>query len=422
MSLDTDLTAEAPAAAGGPVVTSPTLPERPRATLLANALDGLEGRFLADRLLRGRARQILHVARDQPRMAFVAGVARFFAPRLDIVTVPAWDCLPYDRVSPNAVVMAERLASLARLAEGPGEKPQLVLTTANAVLQKVPTPETVRKATMRVRAGARADRDGIVTFLERNGYRRTGAVVEAGEYAVRGGLIDIFASGQPEPVRLDFFGATVESIRRFDPLSQRSSVKLPALELRPVSEVMLDPAAAERFIGRFLQRFGAVTNDPMLEAVQAGRAFPGVEHWLPLFHEEVVPLTDYLAEGAELAFDHSAWEAIRARAALIGEHYEARRQPPHAGQSFGAAPYRPLPPDLLYVDEQSFTRWPRPARAGSSRTSGRRRRDPRASTRCATWAATRRATSRPSGRTARSTCSTRSWPTCASWVRRACGR
>jgi transcription-repair coupling factor (superfamily II helicase) len=157
-------------------------------------------------------------------------------------------------------------------------------------------------------------------------------------------------------VRLDFFGATVESIRRFDPLSQRSSVKLPALELRPVSEVMLDPAAAERFIGRFLQRFGAVTNDPMLEAVQAGRAFPGVEHWLPLFHEEVVPLTDYLAEGAELAFDHSAWEAIRARAALIGEHYEARRQPPHAGQSFGAAPYRPLPPDLLYVDEQSFTR------------------------------------------------------------------
>jgi transcription-repair coupling factor (superfamily II helicase) len=192
MSLDTAFPADAPTAGPGPAA-----PERPRATLLANALDGLEAKFLAERLARGRARQILHVARDQPRMTFMAIVARFFAPRLDIVTVPAWDCLPYDRVSPNAVVMAERLASLARLAEGPGEKPQLVLTTANAVLQKVPTPETVRKATMRVRAGARADRDGIVTFLERNGYRRTGAVVEAGEYAVRGGLIDIFASGQP---------------------------------------------------------------------------------------------------------------------------------------------------------------------------------------------------------------------------------
>ena len=81
-----------------------------------------------------------------------------------------------------------------------------------------------------------------------------------------------------------------------------------------------------------------------------------MEHWLPLFHERLVTLPDYLDEGTELGFDHAAGEAIKARAALIGEHYEARRHPPDAGQSFGAAPYRPLPPELLYVDEQSFAR------------------------------------------------------------------
>ena len=281
-------------------------PDRPRHTLLAHALDGLEARFLADRLARGAAHTILHVARDLPRMAFLASAVRFFAPEVEIVQIPAWDCLPYDRISPNTQIMAERLAALGRLAAGRGEKPRLVLTSANAVLQKVAPPETVRRATMRVRAGGRTDRDQLVAYLERNGYHRTGAVVEAGEYAVRGGLLDIFPSGSALPLRLDFFGTTVESIRPFDPLSQRSQGKVKELELRPVSEVMLDAAAGERFRARFLQQFGAVTNDPMLEAVQAGRSFPGMEHWLPLFHDELVPLTAYLDDGAELAFDHQA--------------------------------------------------------------------------------------------------------------------
>src|SRR4051794_12057793 len=330
--------------------------DRPRHTLLAHALEGLEARFLADRLARGAAHTIMHVARDLPRMAFLGSAARFFAPEVKIVQIPAWDCLPYDRISPNTQIMAERLAALGRLAAGRGDKPRLVLTSANAVLQKVPTPETVRRATMRVRAGGRTDRDQLVAYLERNGYHRTGAVVEAGEYAVRGGLLDIFPSGSALPLRLDFFGTTVESIRPFDPLSQRSQGKVKELELRPVSEVMLDAAAGERFRARFLQQFGAVTNDPMLEAVQAGRSFPGMEHWLPLFHDELVPLTAYLEDGAELSFDHPAQDAIKARAALIREHYQARLQPLPPGASFGAVPYRPLPPEQLYVDEQNFAR------------------------------------------------------------------
>ena len=208
------------------------------------------------------------------RLRFLAGMVAFFAPEIEIVEIPAWDCLPYDRISPSAGIMAERLRALQRLAAGPGRAKRLVLTTANAIVQKVPPPERVRAAHLRAKAGARVDRDGLVAYLERNGYHRTSAVVEAGDYAVRGGLVDVFPSGHEQPVRLDFFGSTLESIRSFDPLTQRSQGKVAALELMPVSEVLLDADAVESFKSGYLRRFGAVTSDPLLESVEAGRVFP----------------------------------------------------------------------------------------------------------------------------------------------------
>src|SRR5690606_20370396 len=160
--------------------------------------------------------------------------------------------------------------------------------------------------------------------LEGNGFRRSGTVVEAGEYAVRGGLLDLWPTGAPEPLRLDFFGPVLESIRGFDPLTQRTSSKHEQVVLQAVSEVTLSPETVERFKTAYLQRFGAVTDDPLLEAVAAGRHFPGMEHWLPLFHDRLVTLFDHLGQGWAVAFDHHAEEAIAARQALIGEHYQAR--------------------------------------------------------------------------------------------------
>lgn len=339
-----------------PVEASPVARTGGRTVLAANALEGLDAFDLARRCRRAGSASFLHVARDGPRLAFLERLVRFFDPGIEVVAIPAWDCLPYDRVSPSARVMAERLRGLARLAEGPPQGPRLVLTTANALVQKVPPPDRVRSARFRAAAGKRVDRDALVAYLERNGYHRQGAVVEPGDYAVRGGLVDIFPSGAEQPVRLDLFGATLESIRTFDPLSQRSHGRLPALELMPASEVLPDGHSAERFRAGYLRQFGAVTGDPLLEAVEAGRAFPGMEHWLPLFHPDLVPLTAYLEPGAPVGLDHLALDAVKARAALIAEHFEARRQPAAGGSSFGSAPYRPLPPELLYLDEGGVER------------------------------------------------------------------
>jgi len=250
--------------------------------------------------------------------------------------------------------MAERLRTLAALASRTATTPLLVLTTANALLQRVPAPDVVTAGHLAVETGRHADRDALIAYLERNGYRRTGTVVDPGEYAVRGGLLDVFATGAKEPVRLDFFGTQVESLRSFDPSTQRTQAKVKKLQLAPVSEVVLEPAAIERFKGAYLQRFGAVRDDPLFEAVAAGRPFAGMEHWLPLFHDRLVSLFDYLGPGCEIAFDHLAKDGVLQRAALIGEQHEARRTPLAAGTSFGTVPYRALPPDLLYLSEQGL--------------------------------------------------------------------
>ncbi|HEX2526821.1 MAG TPA: transcription-repair coupling factor [Geminicoccus sp.] len=326
---------------------------RPRKILLARGVGGLDALHLARRIAKNGSSTVF-VARDAERAAQFAAQFAFFAPSIPVLPFPAWDCLPYDRISPNAGIMATRLATLAGLGEKGSSR--LVLTTVNALTQRVPAPDVVRSGRLVVKAGTRIKRDDLVAHLERNGFRRAGTVVEAGEYAVRGGLLDLWPTGQPEPLRLDFFGAVLETIRSFDALTQRSSSKHERIVLQAVSEVTLDPASIDRFKTAYLQRFGAVTGDPLLEAVSAGRHFPGMEHWLPLFHEKLVTLFDHLGSGWTIAFDHHADEAIEARQALVGEHYRARQEPAPKGTSFGTTVYRPLPPELLYLDENALAR------------------------------------------------------------------
>ncbi|TVQ38670.1 MAG: transcription-repair coupling factor [Geminicoccaceae bacterium] len=319
---------------------------------LAGAPEGADALFTAARL--GATDCHVHIARDSTRGDRFAAVARFTRPDLQTLALPGWDCLPYDRVSPTAEVMAQRLETLAALAGGVSG-PLLLTVSVNAILQYVPPPEAIRAARVVVTAGDRIDRDQLIAKLEGLGYRRCSTVVEAGEYAVRGSLIDVFATGGASPVRLDFFGKEVEAIRTFDALTQRSLGKIDALSLTPSSEVMLDPPSIERFKVGFLQRFGAVTDDPLVEAVTAGRAFAGMEHWLPLFYERLATLFDYLPASFTWSLDDQAEAALQARIETITEHYQARLDPPVAGSPF-ATPYRALEPERLYLDAGTLAR------------------------------------------------------------------
>jgi transcription-repair coupling factor (superfamily II helicase) len=352
---------------------------------LERVADGAEGLVLAD-LARAIAAEpnapatsLLVVCRDGPRMAQLARALAFFAPDMAVLEFSAWDCQPYDRASPHAATVAQRMTALSRLArrkaapsyppqqagEGKGA-PAMLLTTVNAAVQRVPAGGVLAKQALSAAPGNVLAMDGIVAWLELNGFMRASTVREAGEYAVRGGIIDLYPPGVADPVRLDFFGDALESIRSFDPETQRSTDQLRALDLVPVAEFQLTSETIRRFRTGYVQNFGAATRDDLLyEAVSEGRRYPGMEHWLPLFHERLDTLFDYLP-GTPVALEPHAEDAAHERFAQIADYYEARRQAlaqtslaqtsdkTTGPSSTTGVPYKPLPPDRLYLAEAEW--------------------------------------------------------------------
>jgi len=318
--------------------------------LVWGAPQGYDARILAD--LAAAGLEILFVARDDVRLAQTSEAVAFFAPTVERLEFPAWDCLPYDRVSPHAQIVSRRIDTLTRLLDGPPATGagRIVLATVSAVLQRVPPRESFAGATLDLAAGQRVDPGAVTDFLIRHGFGRSETVMEPGEFAVRGGIVDVFPPGLDMPVRLDFFGDEIEGIRTFDPTSQRSTGKREAVVLKPVSEVPLDGDAIERFRTGYRELVGAaVQDDALYEAVSQGRRHLGMEHWLPLFYRRLETLFDYLAAGI-VVLDHQAEEARDARLDLISEYYQTRRSVAGSGLAAAATPYNPLPPQRLYLD------------------------------------------------------------------------
>src|SRR5690242_7852378 len=273
-----------------------------RPVTFAGVPDGAEGLVIAD-LARAIAAaknppaiSLAVVCRDGPRMAALARAVAFFAPDIEVLEFPAWDCLPYDRVSPHPAVVAQRVMTLARLSRVTGRAhPAILLTTVNAILQRVPERAVIAKQSLSVAPGNVAPMGNVIQWLELNGFNRAATVREAGDYAVRGGIVDLFAPGMDAPVRLDFFGDALESIRSFDPETQRTTSELRALDLVPVAEFALTSDTIRLFRTGYVAEFGAgAPDDALYEAVSEGRKHAGMEHWLPLFHRRLETLFDYL--------------------------------------------------------------------------------------------------------------------------------
>jgi transcription-repair coupling factor (superfamily II helicase) len=180
-----------------------------------------------------------------------------------IVTVPAWDCLPYDRVSPNSVTISARMTALAALTSD-STRGIVVLTAVNALIQRLPPREIVATMSFSATAGQVVDSDRLVAWAAGNGYLRVPTVREPGEYAVRGGLIDLYPAGTETPLRFDFFGKQLESIRSFDAESQRTTGTVKSVALAPMSEVLLSEDNVRRFRLNYTTAFGGDTRDDVL--------------------------------------------------------------------------------------------------------------------------------------------------------------
>lgn len=339
--------------------------------VIHGAPEGQDARILIERArtIMPDDRVLIHVAMDDARVAELQDLIAFFAPDVKVVSFPAWDCLPYDRVSPNVEIVAQRVATLCSLIAWEQQRerhPRILLTTINAITQKVTPKDTIAGASLIAERGGSLKQDQLQTFLHNNGYNRTDTVREHGEYAFRGGIVDIFPPGYDEPVRVDLFGDEIESIRTFDPASQRTDKKLSRLVLHPATEFFLDDDSIARFRSGYRELFGVIhDSDPLYESISAGRRYNGMDHWLPLFFEHMDTLFDY-APNAMVTMDSAIEQARAERLTQIADFYQARRTLEDAGAkrkqkkdgadvSLSGTIYHPLPWVRLYLTEQDWT-------------------------------------------------------------------
>jgi transcription-repair coupling factor (superfamily II helicase) len=299
----------------------------------------------------GQGSRAVAIVADEAAMRALAETVPLFAPEVEVLTFPGWDCLPYDRASPALRVTAERLATLNALQGKPG-KPQLLVATVSAASQRLLTPFRIRQLTRRIAEGERIEREALVAQLNALGYQRADTVAEQGEYAVRGSLIDLFPAGEELALRLDFFGDEIDSLRRFDPADQRSTDKAEAFTLMPASEALLDADSIKRFRARYREKFGATaTQDPLYQAVSDGRRMAGMEHWLPLLEERLETLFDHLAENDLILRDAAADQALASRREAIDDYYQNRVR----AMEGEPGSYRPLEPGALYLSTSEWS-------------------------------------------------------------------
>lgn len=315
----------------------------------------------ADALLLGQfatdsATDIIYIAADGVELANMASLVEYMYPALKVLRFPAWDTVPYDRVSPNPGIVSQRIDCLSELALHPTSKSKrVIITSVGAVLQKLPPNKIFLNSTREVSVGNKLNFDDFLHYVSVNGYNRVAQVYEPGEYAVRGDIIDIFPVGTDEPLRIDLFDDEVERIRKFDVMSQRSTGELTSYCFKVMSEVVLDANTIKTFRSKYREAFGAdFSGDEIYEAISAGHKYIGLENWLPFFYDDPLKsLFDYLPQAGVIVSD-KVGEAATSKTDSIADYYHARLEALKIKSSAGEETYRPIKPELLYFTDKKF--------------------------------------------------------------------
>lgn len=308
--------------------------------------------WLAETVIRTKS-PCIHIMLHDKELETALDALHFFAPDLRVLSFPAWDCLPYDRVSPSQLCSATRLKTLSELYElGQSNTPYLLLTTLNAVTQKILPRQSMSHVSIAIRKRQNINHEQLTISLIAQGYQRVSKVMEAGEYAIRGSIIDIFPAGEETAVRLDLFGNDIESIKRFDPLTQISTESIESCKLHPNSEIFINPETIDCFRTNYRELFGLSSKqDPLYQSISEARTYAGAEHWLPLFYDRLESIFDYMPH-AFVAMDSAFNQALIERAQEIEDYYQARKQ--QESDRAEQAVYHPIAPQSLYIDTQNM--------------------------------------------------------------------
>ncbi len=322
---------------------------------ISSVPDGMEAWLLSEIACK-TDEDILYVAPDGISLEQTAGVLQYIMPEAEVLRFPAWDTVPYDRVSPNAEIVAARVDVLAHLAAEPEtKKKRFIITSVGALLQKVAPKKVFLNSIKSVKEGGELTFDNFLHYVSINGYNRVEQVMEPGEYAVRGDILDIFPVGTPNPLRIDLFGDEVERIRSFDVLTQRTTGELEYYTFAAAGEAVLDENTIKNFRSQYREAFGiACKDDEIYEAISNGKKYMGMENWLPFFYEENLPsLFDY-APRAMVVLGRNSEAAMQAKQESIIDHYAARLEALQiANHKNEVDIYRPVLPEKMFLTSEA---------------------------------------------------------------------
>tara|TARA_Y100001970_G_scaffold283401_2_gene398406 strand:- start:24466 stop:27993 length:3528 start_codon:yes stop_codon:yes gene_type:complete len=327
--------------------------DKPGIVNISDIPEGSEAVWLsaiANDLAKKSGKTLLYISRDDARLRTISDGLSFFSPTTKLIVFPAWDCLPFDRVSPRADIVSQRLMALYEILTLDSNIPTIVLTTLNSALQRLPPKASIEGVYKNIIVGTDCDQESLINFLESCGYINTANVIESGEYANRGGILDIFPAGADSPIRIDFYGNEIESIKFFDPINQRSGNNIEHYLITPVAEVSLTENSIKSFKDGYREHFGAVMGpDPLFESICQGQRYPGVEHWLPLFFNTLETIFDYINTGPVI-LDHLVNQGVQDRCEMVADYYTARGEALKGRGLIAESLYNPLPPNLLYIE------------------------------------------------------------------------
>ena len=315
--------------------------------------EGLDAYFLVNKFL-SEGKSVIHVARDDTRALSLKTAVKFFDPAITVLEFPAWDCLPYDRVSPNKEISCLRMATLTSLvSESAGVK--LVITTVNAISQRVPPKEFIASVALFLHVTKSYNREFLISQLVDLGYTNTSSVAEKGDFAVRGGIIDIFPPNMNSPVRLDFFGDQLDQLKVFDAETQLSGDSISKILLCPVSEVVLNEKQIKSFRNSYRHTFGSNgMNDPLYEAISSGRNYLGYEHWGSMFYSKMDTLLNYVSENTPISCDYGVDQILEKRWLTVNQQFDNRSADLNCWSPLKIK-NKLLSPKLLYLDLNEWT-------------------------------------------------------------------
>lgn len=293
------------------------------------------------------------IAQNDAEIELMQKQVQFFAPDLEILIFQSWDCSPYDRTSPKQSISANRIKALHRLTTRKENQRFFVITSVNAILQKTIAPSNIRDLGLYLQIGSKASLTQIAGFLVSKGYSREVCANNVGEFAVRGGLIDIVMQQAADLIgyRVDFLGNEVESIKVFDPITQITEESVKSLEILPASEVIMSQKTIDSFRQKYRQNFGAAVDDQLYSAVSEMRTYAGMEHWLPFFYEEnLVSFFDYLKKPVTF-LNEIIFDCAKHREETINEYYQSRILDKKIKNG---TIYNPINSDLLYFTAEEL--------------------------------------------------------------------